>query len=289
MCNPNQTSGEFEASSVRICTLTGLLLLFVLLPLAMQLCAQDQPARTTSYDPSEPSPSPSEPAASPLPFMRLVATGAVGLLITAAHLAHSFRRFLGLGVFTNAYTFVLLTLGAGISGIPVTSESTHLGSYLSHNLSPWTLNFLGVMATLVLPAIGRRSKIASSTILDFEGTATSNPLLSSIVDGISERVLRQIKIKLIADCDYTCEEIKRAAHLVVNEETTFQRLTDEQRDSAIKVIDSLNSSSDPVVECDNKYDTLFQLLRWCPFSRLHAALPAVRIRAQISAAKGRAQ
>src|SRR5215467_10615618 len=67
------------------------------------------------------------------PFLRLVVVLSSGLAISAARLARKFRRFLGLGVFTNPYAVLFLTFGIAVCGIPVTSRGVlraipHLGS-----------------------------------------------------------------------------------------------------------------------------------------------------------------
>src|SRR5258707_6086269 len=87
----------------------------------------------------------SAPNAPRWPFLRLIAILSSGLVITAARLARKFRRFLGLGVFTNPYAVLFLIFGMGVCGIPVTSESALSTIPALKSLAPWIAGLSGII------------------------------------------------------------------------------------------------------------------------------------------------
>jgi hypothetical protein len=215
------------------------------------------------------------PAVRPWPFLRLAAILLAGFAISAARLARKFRRFLGLGVFINAYSAVFLMLTVGISGLPVTSETTlssHIGSW-----GPWIADLSGIIAALVLPAIRlKASAAAASPVLHLEDTASSNPVLAAIEDGIRDHILARMQAEIVAASRrYNWEEIKLAARRLLEEEITVGRLGREDGEVAIQSIAVFQPSADPRTDFDNKYTALIRLLRSCSFSRLRQGLAAV--------------
>jgi hypothetical protein len=196
-----------------------------------------------------------------------------GLVINAARLAHKFRRFLGLGVFTNAYSALFLMLAVGASGFPVTFESTlgsHLGSW------QWMADLSGVFATVILQAIRLKASAATaSPVLDLAGTASSNPVLAVIDDGIRDSILARMQAEIVSAARrYNWEEIKLAARRILEEEITMGRLDREHGEVAIQSIEVFQPSEDPRADSNNKYTALIRLLRSCSFSRLRLGLAA---------------
>jgi len=200
------------------------------------------------------------------------------LAISVARLARKFRRFLGLGVFINAYSAVFLMLTVGISGLPVTSEAT-LSSHLGSWAGPWIADLSGIIAALVLPAIRlKASAAAASPVLHLEDTASSNPVLAAIEDGIRDHILARMQAEIVAASRrYNWEEIKLAARRLLEEEITVGRLGRQDGEVAIQSIEVFQPSADPRTDFDNKYTALIRLLRSCSFSRLRLGLAAAAI------------
>jgi hypothetical protein len=213
------------------------------------------------------------PPSRPWPFLRLASILLLGLAISAARLARTFRRFLGLGVFTNAYSALFLMVTIGISGLPVMSEatlSTHLGSLVG----PWIADLSGVIAAMILPAIHFKARaVAASPVLDLEGSTSSNPVLAAIEDGIRDHILVRMQVEIVAASRrYKWDEIKLTARRVLEEEITVGRLDRQNGEIAIRSIEEFQPLTDSRRDFDNKYTALIRLLRCCPFSRLRLAL-----------------
>ncbi len=213
------------------------------------------------------------PPARPWPSLRLASILLLGLIVSAARLARTFRRFLGLGVFTNLYSALFLILAISISGLPVMSEgtlSTHLGSLVG----PWIADLSGVLAAMILPAIHLKSRaVVASPVLDLESTASSNPVLAAIEDGIRDHILSRMQLEIIAASRiYNWEEIKMAALRVLEGEITVGRLDRQNGEIAIRSMEEFQPSTDSRTDSENKYTALMRLLRCCPFSRLRLGL-----------------
>jgi hypothetical protein len=195
-----------------------------------------------------------------------------GLLINAARLARKFRRFLGLGVFVNGYSVLFLMLAVGISGFPVTFETT-----LSSQLGAWAwiAELSGVIAAVILPAARLKPRPGSmSPALGLDVTS-SNPLLAVIEDGIRDHILARMQAEIVSAARrYSWDEIKLAARRVIEEEMTVGRLDYKDGETAIHSTEAFQPSADAHTDFENKYTALIRLLRSCSFSRLHPSLAA---------------
>src|ERR1700735_507682 len=79
----------------------------------------------------------SAPSATRFPFLRFAAVLCSGLIISAARLARKFRRFWGLGVFTNQYAPLFLIFGVSLCGLPVTLEGAPKAPAFRGSPGPW--------------------------------------------------------------------------------------------------------------------------------------------------------
>lgn len=229
--------------------------------------------------PSTQTPKPTlAPNAAPWPFVRLLAVLSSGLLISAARLAHKFRRFWGLGVFANPYSFLFLIFGVGLCGIPAMSESAlsslpHLGS-----LGPWIADLSGIVATLVLPAIGFKPQPrpeAESQVRDLGATSSSDPVLALIEDAIRDRILVHIQTEIVlASRLYDWNTIRLAARRAIEEEMVIGRLAREDGDAALQSVRTFEANADSRQDSNDKYTVLLRLQHWCPFSHLRDGLAA---------------
>jgi hypothetical protein len=73
---------------------------------------------------------------------------------------------------------------------------------------------------------------------------------------------------------YNWDEIKLAAHRVVEEEITLGRLDRQEGEMAAQSTEAFQPSTDPHLDLENKYTALIRLLRSCSISRLRLALAA---------------
>jgi hypothetical protein len=271
------------------------LVLFTLVFLPTLLCAPPaglfqesggSPAAALATNPANPGASSASqatrpqlaPDASRWPFLRLVAVLCLGLVINAARLARKFRRFWGLGVFTNLYAVLFLIFGVALCGIPVTSESAlsslpHLGS-----LGRWIADLSGIILTLILPAIRLKPEArpaGGSQVRDLEDGTSSSPILAVIEDAIRDRILERMQLEVVAASRrYDWDTIKLAARRALEEEMTVRPLGSEEYDAVCQSIESFQADADSRLDSNNKYTALLRLLRWCSFKRLRRGLDA---------------
>ena len=216
------------------------------------------------------------PDAGPWPFLRLAAILCSGLIISAARLARKFRRFWGLGVFTNLYAVLFLIFGVGLCGIPVTSESALSSLPYVGSLGRWIADLSGIILTLALPAIRLKPQVhpaEDSQVRDLEGGSGSNPILAVIEDAIRDRILERMQLEVVAASRrYNWDTIKLAARRVLEEEMTIRPLGREEYDAARQSIETFQVDADSRLDSNNKYMALLRLLRWCSFKQLRRGL-----------------
>jgi len=206
------------------------------------------------------------------------------LVISAARLARKFRRFWGLGIFTNLYAVLFLIFGVGLCGIPVTSESALSSLPYLGSVGPWIADLSGIILTLILPAIRLKPQAApegDSQVRDLEGGSSSNPILAVIEDAIRDRILERMQLEVVAASRrYDWDTIKLAARRALEEEMTIRPLGREEYDAVRQSIESFQADADSRLDSDNKYTALLRLLRWCSFKRLRGGLDAAAREAQ---------
>jgi hypothetical protein len=244
------------------------------------------PAAVTAARPASPgalsaaraAPQQSAPKRTPFSFLRFGAVLCSGLVISAARLARKFRRFFGLGVFTNPYAVLFLIFGVGVCGIPVTSESTLKGLPMLGDLGPWIADLSGIVVALVLPVIRFKPKTSpegESQVRDLEGSSSSNPVVAVIEDAIRERILQRMHQEVVEACRrYDWDTIKLAAGRALVQEMTIRPMSDEKYRSVRLSIDSFQTNPDARQDSRDKYDALTGLLCWCSFKRLLNGLNA---------------
>lgn len=228
---------------------------------------------------------PPAPSAPQWPFLRVVTVLLSGLVISAARLARQFRRFWGLGVFTNVYAVLFLIFGVSVCGIPVTSEGALSSIPHLEFLGPWIADVSGIIVAVILPIIHLKPQAppaAGSQVRDLEGVSSSNPVLAVIEDGIRDRILVRMQAEIVAASRrYDWDTIKLAAHRALEEEMTIRPLEHEQYDAVRQSIESFGPDPDSRVDSRKKYEALLQLLRWCSFKRLRRGLDAAVREAEI--------
>jgi hypothetical protein len=219
------------------------------------------------------------PNRTPFSFLRFAAVLCSGLIISAARLARKFRRFFGLGVFTNPYAVLFLIFGVGICGIPVTSESTLKGLPMLGDLGPWIADLSGIVVALVLPAVRFKPKTSPAgegPMRDLEAGSSSNPIVEVIEDAIKERILQRMQKEVVAAIGrYDWGTIKVAARRALEEEMTIRPLPDKEYKAELLRIKNFESDPDAHEDSEKKYLALTGLLCWCSFKRLLNGLDAV--------------
>lgn len=238
-----------------------------------------RPASSGASSASQGIPPQAAPNATPVPYFHLIGVLCSGLIISAARLARKFRRFWGLGVFTNPYAVLFLIFGVGVCGfIPVTSEGALKALPFVGYLGPWIADFAGIAAALVLPAIRFRrppQPVAESQVADLDGASSPNPILALIEDAIRECILRRMQKEVVEACRrYDWVTIRLAAGRALEEEMTIRPLSNEKYDDARQSIENFRGDPDPQVDSTQKYKALLSLLRWCSFHRLRSSLDA---------------
>jgi hypothetical protein len=265
------------------CTLLLFLVSFVCLVWSANSALSQQSRISTTASPGErpaiPAPppptqvAPLEPAPNGAPFQlfHLVAALCSGLVISAARLARKFRRFWGLGVFTNPWALLFLLLSVGICGAPVTTEGVLKGVPLLGNLGPWIADMSGILLALALPALSPKSKKGAETekpARDLVGGSSSNSIWV-IENAIEEWILQRMQKEVVlARSRYDWTTIKLAAGRALEEEMTIRPMSDETYEAARLKIESFEPDSDPRQDLENKYKALLILSRWFYFKRL---------------------
>ncbi len=225
------------------------------------------------------------PNAAEYPFLRFVAVLLSGFAISAARLAQRFRRFWGLGVFTNWYAVLFVAFGTGACGIPIISGNAlssipHVGSR-----GPWIADFSGIALALLLPVVGIKSKKKTSgeqPVRDLDYASSSNPILGLIEGGISNRIQDRMQSELIvASRQYSWETIRLAGSQALEEEMTIRPLGNDEYERALKSIEGFRPESDRIHDVRSRYGALLHLLRWCSYDRLLRALVLAERETQI--------
>jgi hypothetical protein len=220
----------------------------------------------------------SAPNAAPFPFLRLVAVLCSGLFISAARLARKFRRFWGLGVFTNPYAPLFLIFGVGLCGLPVTLEGAPKALAFLGSAGPWIADLSGIILALVLPTIRFKPHarpVEEGQVHDLGDASSSNSILALIEDAIRECIVQRMQKEVVEACRrYEWGAIRLAAGRALEEEMTIRPLSDETYNAARQLIENFQSHPDPRMDSEHKYKALIGLLRWCSFKRLSSGLDA---------------
>ena len=195
----------------------------------------------------------------------------LGSLVSAATLRMKYRRFIGLGVFTNWSSVLFLVLGALLCALPRTAVNT-LASRLPPSAVSWVADSAGIALTFLF---GMRVRAPKS--LD-EGSpqdhvAGSNVIFAVIEEGIRDRLLTRTQFVLIEYARrYTWETIENAGRRTIDEEVAVGRLGRKDGEAAIESIKGLRSTRQGKKDIDRKYLAMLRLLTCCPISRLRGAL-----------------
>jgi hypothetical protein len=220
----------------------------------------------------------SAPNATPFPFLRFVAVLCSGLVVSIARLARKFRRFWGLGVFTNPYAVLFVIFGVVVCGIPVTSEGVLKALPVLGSSGPWIADLSGVLIALVLPSIGFKPKTlqaGETQVRDLADAPSSNPILALLEESIKDCIIRHMQKEVVADCRrYDWSAIKLAAGRALQEEMTLRPLPDEKYAALRQWIGNFQADPDPRLDSENRYAALVGLLQWCSFKRLRSSLDA---------------
>src|SRR5262249_46158619 len=150
-----------------------------------------------------------------------------GLAISAARLANKFRRYWGLGVFTNLFAALYLMVGTAISGgVPLLLEK-ELSSIQSKVNStqpkerqiqfqgqsgPWVADLLGIGAAFIVPGIRLRAKAnreGESEARDTGSAQSGKEILIFLDNGILDHVEGHLQLRLMdASSRFDMETIK---------------------------------------------------------------------------------
>ena len=218
------------------------------------------------------------PPVPPSPFLQLVVVFCSGLAISATRLANKFRRFWGLGVFTNLFAVLFLIVGAGVSGLAALSlsevqlsTSAQAGSILA--------DIFGIVLTLFLPGIrikGNARTGGEGKIRDFEDLPSPNPVLAFLENQIRSSMMRRIQVELTdASRRFDMATIKLGGRRALAEEMIMWPLGQEEYEAARESIEGFRAVKDPRLDSFNRYNALRDLLRWCSFKGLIRGLNAV--------------
>lgn len=211
------------------------------------------------------------------PFtVHVVFTLLSGLAIAAARVRLKFRRFIGLGVFTNWYSALFLVTSALLCGLPQTSVNT-VASYVTPKAAPWVLDAVGVVVALLLgtQVRGHKSSVEGNTLPDLASQTGLNVILAVIEDGIRDQILTSMQAMVTWDAHrFGWDAIAQAGERTIGEEVTIGRVSRKEGDAALKAFVEIRSAGGPQNDIDRKYSALIGLLSCCPLSRLRLALAA---------------
>ena len=236
-------------------------------------------AYSTGSESSEENPPGPGPEARPYFFLQLFAVLGSGLVISAAHLAHKFRRFWGLGVFANPFGILYMAVGAAVCGVPVILESRLNPNPHPGSPGPWIADLTGVILVLILPVIrlGRAERPPEDGQLRGFESASSNPIVALIEDGIRDRILKRMRTEVSAiSSQYDWETIRNAGNRALAEEAAVRPMEHAREGALRDEIENLQPGADPKSDSRKKNEALTRMIGWCSFRRLKAGLEAAR-------------
>lgn len=209
------------------------------------------------------------PTSSLIPVSHVFLTILVGALISAASLRMKFRRFIGLGVFTNVYAVLFLVMGALVCNLPRIPTNL-LSSRVAASSLPWVADSAGLILTLLLGTqMGRSS--GGGGIQELQSQISSNPIFAVFEDGIRDRLLTSMQSVALGYAQkYNWVIISRVGERTLDEEVAIGRLKHEESEAALKYISELRTG-DQKSEFDRKYRAVIRLFSCCPLSRLRHA------------------
>jgi hypothetical protein len=224
------------------------------------------------------------PDAIPFPFLRVVVVLVLGFLIHAARLANKFRRYLGVGLFANPYAILFMILGAGVCGVPMTSESILRSIPSLGSVGPWVADLSGILTLLVLPAIRPRRRPRGEDAgngQELPGLSGSSSIFSFFEDEISLRLQIGMQDKIVWACkEYSWKTIKLAAPRALADEMAIRPLKPADEEAAKRSIAEIPMDGDADPSRGDKYQTLMVLLRCISFRLLFRSLALAKLEAQ---------
>lgn len=225
----------------------------------------------------QPAPVPTKASGSGTSGSAILHIGAVllaGCLISAAALRVKYRRFIGLGVFTNWSSALFLLLGALLCSVPRASVNA-LASLLTPSGASWAADSAGIMLALLfgIKVPAPKTSREGGIVQGLENPGGSNVIFAVVEEGIRDRLLTRMQSVLVEYARvYTWETIETAGQRTIDEEIAVGRLRREDGEAAIKSLEELRSARDQKSAADRKYRALVRLLSCCPISRLRGAL-----------------
>ena len=208
----------------------------------------------------------------------LLATVIFGVGAGLLQLARRFYRFIGLGIFSNPFSWIFLTVIAGTSALSylgiaqaadaVAPESQSAAAPLFHSLAALGGATVGNAVSLVrrfLPGLGASSAGAAG-ISGLEGIPAQDTLFRLIRDAIAEGLHREI-VKLARQ--YELEQIRATAFQLIEGHVTLGLAEQEEAEATKASIAAASSVGD---EFDQKYLILQRLMRVCSFKQMRARL-----------------
>jgi len=224
------------------------------------------------------------PDSAPFPFLRIVLVLISGFLIHAARLANKFRRYLGVGLFANPYAILFMAFGAGVCGIPMTSESILRSIPSLGSVGPWVADLSGILTILVLPAIRPRRRAGTeneANARELPGLSGSNSIFGFFEDEISLRLQIRMQDKIVSACkEYSWKTIKLAALRALADEMAIRPLKPADEEAAKRSIAGIPADGEADPGCGDKYQTLMALLRCISYRLLFRSLALAQQEAQ---------
>jgi hypothetical protein len=219
---------------------------------------------------------PPAPTSSLIPVSHVVLTIFVGALISAASLRMKFRRFIGLGVFTNVYAVLFLVMGALVCNLPRIPTNL-MSSRVTASSLPWIADSVGLILTLLLGTQMGRSGSGGGGVHDLQSQISSNPIFAVFEDGIRDCLLTSMQSVALGYANqYNWVVISRVGERTLDEEVAIGRLKHEDSEAALKYISELRTG-DQKSEFDRKYRAVIRLFSCCPLSRLRHAFDVGKV------------
>jgi hypothetical protein len=223
------------------------------------------------------------PDTTPFPFLRIVLVLVSGLVIHAARLATKFRRYLGIGLFSNPYAILFMVFGAGFCGLPMTSEG-YLKAYIPQfqSLVPWVTDLSGIAAILAIPmlraALGKH-RANKDDQQDLSTPSGSSSIFNFLLDEISLRLQTRMQDRITWACqEYSWTTIRLAAPRALADEAAIRPLTPADEEAAKRAIKAIPATDQKV---GDKYQVLMVLVRCISYRLLFRSLVLAQRESQL--------
>ncbi len=198
-----------------------------------------------------------------------------GLVFGLARLLAKFNRFVGLGIFTNPYSWLFLVLVGATSGLAymlidgparmefLTSQLPALGI-----LGSSVLGNVAALAGRLVPS-SRGEGGGASRVRELQEIKTTDVLFNMIRGSIGETLDREVSRMAKR---YDLETIKDTVNRLVESEVTLGRISPDASETSLPRILEIEATGDQRKDFNNRYLALHRAIQLSSFKQVRSRL-----------------